>query len=71
MLIDLSVRNDDQFRRPLLTLWTAAWCGTVSPLIKSLVGSGVGEAEGGVGYCEVEFDAPDVNDRRAGPHLHD
>ncbi|KAI3398617.1 hypothetical protein diail_8965 [Diaporthe ilicicola] len=68
-----SVRNEDQFRtylaassssrRPLLTLWTTSWCSTchqVSPLVKSLVDSGVGEAEGGVGYCEVEFDAPDV-----------
>lgn len=73
MLTHLSVRNEDQFRtylaassssrRPLLTLWTTSWCSTchqVSPLIKSLVDSGVGEAEGGVGYCEVEFDAPDV-----------
>jgi hypothetical protein len=29
-------------------------------LIKNLVESGVGEAEGGVAYCEVEYDAPDV-----------
>lgn len=29
-------------------------------MIKSLVESGVGEAEGGVAYCEVEYDAPDV-----------
>ncbi|KAG6367214.1 hypothetical protein INS49_001399 [Diaporthe citri] len=64
-----SVRNEDQFRtylaassssrRPLLTLWKTSWC-QISPLLKSLVDSGVGEAEGGVGYCEVEFDAPDV-----------
>lgn len=32
----------------------------VAPLIQELVESGVGEAEGGVGYCTVEFDAPDV-----------
>lgn len=25
-----------------------------------MVESGVGEAEGGVGYCQVEFDAPDI-----------
>ncbi|KAI7784622.1 hypothetical protein LA080_009559 [Diaporthe eres] len=68
-----SVRNEDQFRtylaassssrRPLLTLWTTSWCPAcqkISPNLKSLVDSGVGEAEGGVGYCEVEFDAPDV-----------
>lgn len=67
------MRNEDQFRtylaassssrRPLLTLWVTGHCHTchqVSPLLKSLVDSGVGEAEGGVGYCEVEFDAPDL-----------
>ncbi|KAI1766019.1 hypothetical protein GGR53DRAFT_237679 [Hypoxylon sp. FL1150] len=50
-------------RTPLITLWTASWCATchvVAPRIKSMVESGVGEAEGGVGYCEVEFDAPDI-----------
>lgn len=71
---NLSVRNEDQFRtylaassssrRPLLTLWTTSYCQTcqdqVAPLLKSLVDSGVGEAEGGVGYCEIELDAPDV-----------
>lgn len=68
-----SVRNEDQFRtyvalssssrRPLLTLWTTSYCSTchqLSPLLKQLLESGVGEAEGGVGYCEVEYDAPDV-----------
>ncbi|KAK3298201.1 uncharacterized protein B0H64DRAFT_68266 [Chaetomium fimeti] len=67
------VRNLDQFhtyqllssssRTPLLTLWTTSWCSTcriVEPLIKELIESGVGEAEGGVGYCTVEFDSPDV-----------
>ncbi|KAI1472269.1 uncharacterized protein F4812DRAFT_454084 [Daldinia caldariorum] len=50
-------------RTPLLTLWTTSWCSTchvVAPLIKSVIESGVGEAEGGVGYCEVQYDAPDV-----------
>lgn len=28
--------------------------------MQELVESGVGEAEGGVGYCTVEYDAPDV-----------
>ncbi|KAL2180752.1 uncharacterized protein P884DRAFT_296481 [Thermothelomyces heterothallicus CBS 202.75] len=68
-----SVRNADQFhtyqllssssRTPLLTLWTTSWCSTcrvVAPLIQELVESGVGEAEGGVAYCTVEYDAPDV-----------
>ncbi|KAJ4417599.1 hypothetical protein N0V82_006072 [Gnomoniopsis sp. IMI 355080] len=68
-----SVRNADQLttylslssssRRPLITLWTTSWCTTchqVSPLIKSLIDSGVGEAEGGVTYAEIEYDAPDV-----------
>ncbi|KAI0109457.1 hypothetical protein F4776DRAFT_667767 [Hypoxylon sp. NC0597] len=68
-----SVRRPDDFytyqllssssRTPLITLWTASWCATchtVAPLIKSIVESGVGEAEGAVGYCEVQFDAPDI-----------
>ncbi|KAK0753513.1 hypothetical protein B0T18DRAFT_16880 [Schizothecium vesticola] len=68
-----SVRNLDQFhnyqllssssRTPLLTLWTTSYCPTcrtVEPLLRDLVESGVGEAEGGVGYCTVEYDAPDV-----------
>ncbi|KAK1481012.1 hypothetical protein CCUS01_16073 [Colletotrichum cuscutae] len=68
-----SVRRPDDFhtyqllssssRTPLITLWTTSWCGTcriVAPLIQSIVEAGVGEAEGGVGYCTVEFDSPDV-----------
>ncbi|WYZ45624.1 hypothetical protein EsH8_VIII_000940 [Colletotrichum jinshuiense] len=68
-----SVRRPDDFhtyqllsssaRTPLITLWTTSWCGTckvVAPLIQSIIESGVGEAEGGVAYCTVEFDAPDV-----------
>ncbi|KAL7621252.1 hypothetical protein AAE478_008569 [Parahypoxylon ruwenzoriense] len=50
-------------RTPLITLWTTSWCSTcraVAPLLKSLIASGIGEAEGGVAYCTVEFDAPDV-----------
>ncbi|KAK0609331.1 hypothetical protein B0T17DRAFT_501630 [Bombardia bombarda] len=67
------VRNLDQFhtyqllssssRTPLLTLWTTSHCPTcrlVAPLVQGLVESGVGEAEGGVGFCTVEYDAPDV-----------
>lgn len=68
-----SVRSADQLqtylqlsstsRRPLLTLWKTSWCSTchvVSPLLKKLVESGVGEAEGGVTYTEVEYDAPEI-----------
>jgi thiol-disulfide isomerase/thioredoxin len=67
------VRNNDSFytylslssssRTPLLTFWTASWCGTcraVSPLLRDLVESGVGEQEGGVGLAFVEFDSPDI-----------
>ncbi|KAJ9155154.1 hypothetical protein NKR23_g1600 [Pleurostoma richardsiae] len=69
-----SIRNPDQFhtylllssssRVPLLTLWTTSWCPTcrvVAPLLRSLIADArVGQAEGGVAYCEVEYDAPDV-----------
>ncbi|WAO86782.1 Thioredoxin domain-containing protein [Fusarium falciforme] len=67
------IRNNDSFstylslstssRTPLLTLWTASWCSTckvVSPLIRELVESGVGEDEGGVSLAMVEFDSPDI-----------
>ncbi|KAH6888091.1 hypothetical protein B0T10DRAFT_67663 [Thelonectria olida] len=50
-------------RTPLITLWTASWCSTcrvVSPLLRSLVESGVGEDEGGVSLATVEFDSPDM-----------
>ncbi|KAJ1335857.1 thioredoxin 2 [Microdochium nivale] len=50
-------------RQPLLTLWTAHWCSTcktVSPLIESIVEAGVGEQEGGVGFCAIEYDSPDI-----------
>lgn len=38
----------------------------VTPLLVELIQSGVGEAEGGVGFCTVEFDAPDVMDAGLG-----
>ncbi|KAI1212844.1 uncharacterized protein F4807DRAFT_457641 [Annulohypoxylon truncatum] len=50
-------------RTPLITFWTTSWCATchvVAPLLKSVIESGVGEAEGGVGYCEVQYDSPDI-----------
>ncbi|KEY68659.1 hypothetical protein S7711_00537 [Stachybotrys chartarum IBT 7711] len=57
-------------RTPLLTLWTASWCSNcrvVAPLVRSLVESGVGEAEGGVSLALVEFDSPDI--QSATPNL--
>lgn len=48
---------------PLLTLWTTSWCSTcriVAPILYDLVESGVGEAEGGVGLCTIEYDSPDI-----------
>lgn len=50
-------------RTPLITLWTTSWCGTcrvVAPLLKDVIETGAGEAEGGVGYCTVEYDGPDI-----------
>jgi len=56
-------------RRPLITLWTASYCNscrTVSPILQELLSSGVGEEEGGVSYCEVEFDSQDIMDSGLG-----
>lgn len=50
-------------RTPLLTFWTASYCSTckaVSPILQELIESGVGESEGGVSFCEIEYDFPDV-----------
>ncbi|KAF7535949.1 hypothetical protein G7054_g4937 [Neopestalotiopsis clavispora] len=50
-------------RAPLITLWTTNWCATckvVSPLLRELIESGVGEAEGGVHFAAVEYDCPDI-----------
>ncbi|KAI9904059.1 hypothetical protein N3K66_000588 [Trichothecium roseum] len=67
------IRNTDQFhtylavssssRVPLVTFWTAGWCPScrqISPLLTSLVESGVGEAEGSIMYAQLSFDAPDT-----------
>lgn len=46
-----------------MTFWTTSFCGTcrvVGPVLRSMVEAGVGEAEGGIGYCTVEYDAPDI-----------
>ncbi|KAG9233669.1 hypothetical protein BJ875DRAFT_484893 [Amylocarpus encephaloides] len=68
-----SVRRPDDFqsylllssssKTPLITLWTASYCSTcqtILPLLNELVSSGVGEDEGGVAFCEVEYDANDI-----------
>ncbi|RDW76996.1 hypothetical protein BP6252_05049 [Coleophoma cylindrospora] len=50
-------------RVPLLTFWTASYCSTcraVSPILEELINAGVGEEEGGVSYCELEYDSPDI-----------
>ncbi|KAI4741838.1 hypothetical protein E4T50_07735 [Aureobasidium sp. EXF-12298] len=66
-----SVRYEDEFetlnllsassRIPLITLWSASWCPSckvISPLLKELINEGVGEAQGGVSYAEIELDSP-------------
>lgn len=49
-----------------MTLWTAAWCPScaiVRPLLRELIEiEGVGEAEGGVAYSEVELDSALIGD---------
>lgn len=66
-----SVRSHDEFntllllsassRMPLLTFWTASWCPScrvIKPIIRDAVEGGIGEGRGGVGFAEIEFDAP-------------
>lgn len=52
--------------RPLITLWTANWCRTcaiVSPILEDLIETdGIGEAEGGLGFAEVELSASTIGD---------
>ena len=70
-----SVRSHDDFnsllllsassRTPLLTFWTASWCPScrvVKPIVREAVEGGIGEEQGGVGFAEVEFDAPGMGD---------
>ncbi|MCJ1423306.1 hypothetical protein MMC29_001188 [Sticta canariensis] len=66
------VRSEDEFRtllllsassdQPLVTLWTASFCPScriILPLLHDAIEKeGVGESEGGVGFAEVEVDAP-------------
>ncbi|CZT46571.1 uncharacterized protein RSE6_07017 [Rhynchosporium secalis] len=73
------VRRPDEFysylslstsaRTPLLTFWTASYCNTcktVSPILQELINSGVGEEEGGITYCEIEYDSMDIMDSGLG-----
>ncbi|PBP28546.1 hypothetical protein BUE80_DR000553 [Diplocarpon rosae] len=73
------VRRPDEFysylslssssRMPLLTFWTASYCNTcrtVSPILQDLIKAGVGEAEGGVSYAEIEYDSMDIMDSGLG-----
>ncbi|KAL2065634.1 hypothetical protein VTL71DRAFT_3304 [Oculimacula yallundae] len=73
------VRRPDEFysylnlstssRTPLLTFWTASYCNTckkVSPILQDLINSGVGEEEGGVSFCEIEYDSMDIMDSGLG-----
>jgi thiol-disulfide isomerase/thioredoxin len=68
------IRNEDELqtlllmsassRTPLLTLWRTQFC-TVSDevrpiLLELLERDGVGEAQGGVGFVEIETDSPDL-----------
>lgn len=52
--------------RTLITMWSARWCDTcktVTPLILRMIqDEKVGEREGGLGYVEVEMDAPGIGD---------
>ena len=66
------IRNIDEFstllllptlsQRPLITLWTASYCSScrvIAPLIRDAIEKErMGESEGGVGFVEVEVDAP-------------
>jgi thiol-disulfide isomerase/thioredoxin len=73
LLTSRSVRRPDDFstyllrstssHAPLLTFWTASYCNTckqISPVLQELILSGVGEEEGGVSFCEIEYDSPDI-----------
>jgi thiol-disulfide isomerase/thioredoxin len=52
--------------RTLITLWSAKWCQTcaaIKPVIlRMLEEENVGVREGGLGFVEVELDAPLIGD---------
>ncbi len=51
-------------RVPLITFWMATWCQSckaVLPLIQELIEKDkIGEAQGGISFCQVEMDSPDM-----------
>ncbi|MCJ1471312.1 hypothetical protein MMC07_009960, partial [Pseudocyphellaria aurata] len=70
------IRSKDEFsilllhstsrNQPLITLWTASFCSScrvVLPLVRDAIEKDkIGENEGGVGFAEVEVDAPGMGD---------
>lgn len=52
--------------RTLITLWSARWCQTCQDIRPSILRmiqeEKIGEREGGLGYVEVEMDAPGIGD---------
>lgn len=71
-LLSTRIRNKDDFstllllsassKQSLITLWTASFCpscSAVAPVIRDVIEKDeIGESEGGVGFAEVEVDAP-------------
>jgi thiol-disulfide isomerase/thioredoxin len=54
-----------KFHETNIEKWTASYCNTcrtISPLLHQLIESGVGEEEGGVSFCEIEYDSQDIMD---------
>lgn len=46
-----------------MTLWTTSYYPsqeTIAPLLQELISSGVGEEEGGVSFCEIDYHNPDI-----------
>jgi hypothetical protein len=74
-MFDFSVSRPDEFltylqlatlsnpSRPLVTFWTTSSFPDsvrITSLLHELISSGVGEDEGGVSFCEVEYDSFDI-----------
>ena len=60
--LDTLLLSSTSSSTPLITLFTASWCPSckhVLPLVQRLIErDGVGEDKGGLGFAEIEFDAP-------------
>ncbi|KAF2149010.1 hypothetical protein K461DRAFT_231671, partial [Myriangium duriaei CBS 260.36] len=65
------VRHENEFedlnllsassRVPLITLWGASWCPSckiITPLVRDLIESGIGQDHGGVSFAEIQLDSP-------------